>query len=173
MKKQPSLNRYNKQQGVILVVTLIILLLLTITGLSSIQNSSLQEKMAGNSHDHEQAFFAAETALREAETYLAGNLSSISFTTAGTDGLYDKTADDAVAVSWQSAATNWRNSTVISDAVATSPKYFIEELPEVAVTNTSLATDAVIETEPMFRITAEGFGKTTLSRSVVMSTYKP
>lgn len=161
-----------RQQGVVLVVSLIVLLLLTITGLASMQNSSLQEKMAGNNHDHEQAFFAAEAALRAGETYLADNMSSIDFSEEGTGGFYDRTADAATAVAWQTA-TNWRNITSINDAVASPPKFFIEQLPDVTVANTSLATDAVIETKPIFRITAEGFGKTTLSRSVVMSTYKP
>lgn len=105
-----SLAPHRRQQGMILVVSLIILLLLTITGLASMQNSSLQEKMAGNNHDHEQAFFAAETALRAGETYLAENVSTIDFTEDGTNGFYDRTADEAEAVEWQSA-TNWQSLT--------------------------------------------------------------
>ncbi len=171
--KKDSFVSYAHQQGVVLVVSLIVLLLLTITGLASIQNSSLQEKMAGNNHDHEQAFLSAETALRVGETYLVDNMDSINFTEDGTNGFYDRSADDSEAVNWQSNNIVWRTTTVIDDSVATSPQYFIEQLPEVAVANTSLATDAAIETEPMFRITAEGFGKTTLSRAVVTSTYKP
>lgn len=167
------LSSKHQQRGVVLVVSLIVLLLLTITGLASIQNSALQEKMAGNSHDHEQAFLSAETALRAGENYLVDNLSTISFTDAGTNGFYDRSADDDTDVNWQSNNTIWRNVTTIADAVATPPKYFIEKLPDVAVANTSLATDAAMETEAIFRITAQGYGKTTLSRSVVTSTYKP
>ncbi len=168
-----SLSSKHQQRGVVLVVSLIVLLLLTITGLASIQNSALQEKMAGNSHDYEQAFLAAETALRTGETYLIDNYSTINFATSGADGLYDRSADNAVAVEWQYNATIWRTITSIDSAVASSPKYFIEKLPDTTVSNTSLATDAEIETESMFRITAKGYGKTTLSRSVVTSTYKP
>lgn len=168
-----SLAPARRQQGVILVVCLIILLLLTITGLASMQNSSMQEKMAGNSHDHEQAFFAAETALRSGETYLVGHVNSINFSDSGTGGFYDRSTNNSIAVDWQNGNTLWQTVTSIDDAVATSPKYFIERLPAIVVSNTSLATDAVIKTESIFRITAEGYGKTTLSRSVVTSTYKP
>ena len=168
-----SLAPHHRQQGIILVVSLIILLLLTITGLASMQNSSLQEKMAGNNHDYQQAFFAAETALRSGESYLIAHANSINFNASGANGFYDRAADDSIAVDWQNNDTIWRPITSIDDAVATSPKYFIEQLPAVVVPNTSLATDATIETEAMYRITAEGYGKTTLSRAVVTSTYKP
>lgn len=58
------------QSGVVLVVSLIMLLLLTLIGLSGMQSTGLEEKMAGNMRDRNVAFQAAEAALRDAEQYL-------------------------------------------------------------------------------------------------------
>ena len=55
------------QKGAALIVSLIILALMTLLGLSSISTSSLEEKMTANLRDHELAFQAAEIALRDAE----------------------------------------------------------------------------------------------------------
>jgi len=63
-----NINKYrinfaNKQQGVALFVALILLLVLTIIGLSAAQRSNLQERMAANTHLKNMAFNAAESAI--------------------------------------------------------------------------------------------------------------
>ena len=65
-----SLPSHALQQGMVLVICLIMLLLLTLSGIAAIQGSALQEKMAGNSRDSEQAFLAAEAALRNGEAFI-------------------------------------------------------------------------------------------------------
>ncbi len=65
-----SINR-KRQGGAILITALMILLLLTIFGLSSMDTNILEEKMAGNMRDRNTAFQAAESALRSAEAWLA------------------------------------------------------------------------------------------------------
>jgi type IV pilus assembly protein PilX len=57
----------NKESGVVLVVSLIMLMLITLIGVSAMQNTGLEEKMAGNLRDRNMAFQAAEAALRDAE----------------------------------------------------------------------------------------------------------
>ena len=57
----------NNQRGAILIIALIMLLLLTIIGLSSMRGTSLQESMAGNMRDSSLALQAAEAALRQGE----------------------------------------------------------------------------------------------------------
>jgi type IV pilus assembly protein PilX len=61
------------QSGVVLVVSLIMLLLLTIIGISGMQSTVLEERMAGNMRDRNLAFQAAEAGLRDAEAYLNSN----------------------------------------------------------------------------------------------------
>jgi len=56
--------------GFALAMTLIMLLVLTILGVTAMNMSSLQQKMAGNMQESQVAFQAAESAVREAEAWL-------------------------------------------------------------------------------------------------------
>lgn len=56
-----------KQQGMVLIVGLVMVLLLTIIGLAAIRGSGLQESMAANMRDTNMAFQAAESAVRTCE----------------------------------------------------------------------------------------------------------
>jgi type IV pilus assembly protein PilX len=73
MNKPPNLK---PQTGLVLVASLIMLLLLTIIGVTSMQNITLEEKMAGNMRDRNIAFQAAEAALRDAESDISNNSSA-------------------------------------------------------------------------------------------------
>jgi len=56
------------QRGMALLVSLVFLLLLTLIGLSSMQNATLQEKMAASVTLRNQSFQGAESALRVGES---------------------------------------------------------------------------------------------------------
>jgi len=78
------------QSGVVLVISLIMLLLLTMIGVTSMQVTALEEKMAGNSKDKNTAFQAAEAALRDAEIDIrtSGRISGVTgMTNTCTNGL--------------------------------------------------------------------------------------
>lgn len=80
-----------RQQGAVLIVALIMLLLLTIIGLSSMRGTSLQENMASNMRDSNLALQASEAALRKGEDvvrakFLAGTLATLE--TAPLSGTY-------------------------------------------------------------------------------------
>lgn len=75
------------QAGSTLLVSLIILLVLTIVGVSSVGNISLNQKMATSYRDADVAFQAAEAALAEGEAaadLLSASLSETSFESACT-----------------------------------------------------------------------------------------
>jgi type IV pilus assembly protein PilX len=57
----------NAQRGVVLIVSLVFLLLLTLLATSSMQNATLQEKVAGSLTLRHESFQRAETVLRAAE----------------------------------------------------------------------------------------------------------
>lgn len=59
-----------RQRGAILAVSLLLLLVMTVLALTASQTTRLQERMAGNARDTDQAFQAAEAALRAAEISL-------------------------------------------------------------------------------------------------------
>jgi Tfp pilus assembly protein PilX len=56
------------QDGMALIVSLVFLLLMTLIGISSMQNATLQEKMAGSVKFRNESFQAAEAALRIGES---------------------------------------------------------------------------------------------------------
>jgi type IV pilus assembly protein PilX len=58
---------HSQQRGAVLIIALMMLLLLTIIGLSSMRGTVLQENMAGNMRDSSLALQASEAALRKGE----------------------------------------------------------------------------------------------------------
>lgn len=66
-----QLHRHSaRQRGAILVTSMLLLLVLTIIGVTVMQMSRMQERMAGNTRDVNLAFQAAEGAMRGAELYV-------------------------------------------------------------------------------------------------------
>ncbi|MEJ2388843.1 MAG: PilX N-terminal domain-containing pilus assembly protein [Chromatiaceae bacterium] len=59
-----------KERGAVLLVALIILVVMTILGITATQTTIVEEKMAGNLRDKDVAFRAAEAGLQEGLTYL-------------------------------------------------------------------------------------------------------
>lgn len=58
----------SRQRGMVLLVSLVFLLLLTLLGISSMQNATLQEKMSGSVNLRNLSFQKAEAALRLGES---------------------------------------------------------------------------------------------------------
>ena len=65
----------HKQSGMTLVVSLIILVSLTIIGISSMQSTRTEISMAGNQRESGLTFAAAEAGLRDAETFVTDSIS--------------------------------------------------------------------------------------------------
>ncbi|MEQ1530660.1 MAG: PilX N-terminal domain-containing pilus assembly protein [Methylococcales bacterium] len=117
-----------QQSGVVLIVSLIMLLLLTLIGVSATQSTGLEEKMAGNFRNKDLAFQAAESALRVAEASLVPTPpAQADFN--GTNGLYASDASPAVTSDAFWADTdNSRDSGITSLNVASSPRYIIQRM---------------------------------------------
>ncbi|GHU12289.1 hypothetical protein FACS1894185_6610 [Betaproteobacteria bacterium] len=60
----------DKQQGAVLIIGLILLMVITLLALAGIQGVSLQGRMSGNAYDRNIAFNTAEVGLRWAELQL-------------------------------------------------------------------------------------------------------
>lgn len=149
------------QSGAVLIISLIMLLLLTLIGTTSMQSSSLEEKMVGNMRSRDLAFQAAEAALRGAETTLCPTspcaippitiLPLINKTiTTCTNGLcpYSST----VMPEWGAASFDWvTNGSAYSGSlpkVVQAPRYVIEIIAP-ALSGSTIIT---------FRITAIAWG---------------
>lgn len=170
---QPSIKQ---QQGAVLVIGLIMLLLLTIIGMSSIRGTDMQERMAGNARDHNLAFQATEAAVRSAENYLSG--ASISIYANGA-GYYQDLTGSTSPIQW--SATDWNTKSVkLADntlvGISEQPKYAIEQL-EVTISPGNYGSavdqqsvDSMAERE-VYRITARGLGGTENSEALIQATF--
>lgn len=67
MKNRRAPSFPSRQQGVALVVVLILLLVVTLLGLASLRGTLLEERMSANLFDRSLSFQAVEAALREGE----------------------------------------------------------------------------------------------------------
>lgn len=61
-----SCGKISHQQGAVLITSLVMLVILTLLGLSTMTNSSLQERMAANSQEISRSFHIADSALSTA-----------------------------------------------------------------------------------------------------------
>ncbi|MEW5057398.1 MAG: PilX N-terminal domain-containing pilus assembly protein [Cycloclasticus sp.] len=165
----------NKQRGAVLFISLIMLLLMTLIGVSGMQTSVLEEKMAGNFKDRNMSLQAAESSLRAAENYLNDTASLPAFTGV-TLGHYQPTSSGAAR--WDDSITDWFDDAndVISytsslDGIASVPVYIIEEMPPVNESGNSLEA-GVILTNNYYRVTTRATGGTDTAVVMLQSTYK-
>lgn len=186
---------YSNQKGATLVVALIILLVMTMVGVSSMRGTTLQERMASNSRQYQLSKNAAELALRDAETWLTNNVtSSANFAqfTNNTVGLYSNilltgttqvnplanTVDVRDDNAW--AALGREVTGLSSTSTSRNPRYIIEYIgrgvhPAYSTGNKikKLGEEAEENPDPyFFRITAIGWGRDTNIYTVLESTYR-
>lgn len=173
------------QQGVALIMSLVILLILTILGVSSVQNTSLQERMARNARDSNLAFQAAESAILEAEIYLAGVTALTPFQTANTEGRYPGNDTmppppvDHSSFDWDDPSNNAMQFNVVDtniDGVAVQPRYIIEFMQTVVSDEDRLNLDNIGQDTgsgrtQVFRVTAYGTGGTDVANVLIQTTY--
>lgn len=170
------------QRGAVLIVGLVMLLLLTVIGLASIRGSELQERMAGNMRDHNQAFQASEAALRYGESYLNG-ASIGEYNTTTKKGYFTDLNKGASTyprpVVW--TESQWTtNGTVLAtntlSGLAGQPAYAIEQVlvsPLAANQGGAVDIESLDKMTEMeyYRVTARGVGGTVDSEVVLQSTF--
>jgi type IV pilus assembly protein PilX len=163
----------HRQRGVALVVSLIILVSLTMLGLTSIQRTTTDLAMAGNQRETGLMFQAAEVGLDSAEDFIEASNTNADFANTGPNnalGLFTVMASDA---SYKSpnyfSNTTW---TTASQTATTSldayeqPRYMIEYLGDrsqnpLAVINIGgYGTQQTGKTVSIYRSTARGVGLT-------------
>lgn len=173
------------QRGMVLIVGLIMVLLMALVGVAAIRGSNLQELMAGNMKDRNQAFQAAEAALRMGEKLVQTSDSSLTFN--GSNGLF---TNQNLSGSTLGSVTSWSDEIWAANAVklakskldlklSRTPEYVIERLEVsgsgIAVSGGSVEYGADIEEAGptvLYRITSRGFGGSETSAVIVQSTYR-
>lgn len=170
-----------RQRGAVLIVALVLLLVLTILGTAGIQDTTMEERMAGNFRDHSAAMQAAETALRAGEVELGSSTAfgNMSFSSSGANGQYDVALmTNSVDPKELSTAAVWVDvdATVLektSTLISADPRYYLEKLPEVKLPQSDLTVgfQDVTPSVPYFRITGSGSGISPNAEVILQSTY--
>ena len=173
----PNLSR-RRARGVALFISLVLLLVLTIIGVSSVQTTSLETRMARNEYDVLLAFQAAESALRDAEVFLDTVEDTDDFTDAGVDGLWN-IPDPGDDYRWEEDGV-WddgrsRVAEEIGELVTATPRYLVEHLVTVSqgenpyqISPDYPSPDDVVA---IFRVTARGLGGSENAQVLLQTTY--
>ncbi len=155
------------QSGVVLVISLILLLVLTILGITAASVTQLEEKMAGNLRDMNLAFQSAETALREAEDVLSAP--ALPLFNGSVAGLHPPRSTGWTGFDW---ATEARIATTVLSGLSEGPRFVIEELEPVQNRGGSLVLGfGAPSTQVFYRITARGLGATPTATYVLQSEF--
>lgn len=163
------MNTTNKQQGLALIVSLIMLLLMSLLAINGMKTTILEEKITANYKNRNTAFQAAEASLRAGEDYIE-NTDAASFS-GSTAGLYR--AATAGAPQW--GTVDWDDASKIRDysslADVDNPKYIIEELPVVPPLGGPVEA-GVSNTSSFYRVTTTAVGGTKSAVVILQTTYK-
>lgn len=181
-----KLNSIRRSAGSVLVISLLILLTLTILGVTALNTTVMEERMSSNTRQRNLAHQAAETAMKAAEQWLGNTAGNVMLSTHiglfnGDAELYDNTVSSR-SVDWDlNNTTAWASDN--SQAVTTlssfpadeseipgAPRYVIEYIgrvgdPPLNFTDPDLRDHA-------FRIIAIGWGPDKTTKVVLSSTFR-
>jgi type IV pilus assembly protein PilX len=177
-----------KQTGSALIVSLVLLIMLTLLGITSMSNTVLEQRMAGNGQEKQLSFSFAEIGLREGEA-LAFN--TFPARRDPNDGVYDHssggflTADNGVSLTADPSGffdtppsgegiitftgENVSGGSTISyttDQTAQPPQYVLENLGQSRIRDQGRKLPKVTR----FRVTSRGFGLAQTTQTFLQST---
>lgn len=186
-----------RQRGFVMVTAIMLLVILTLVVLSLMRTSILEERMVGNHRDWNNAFQAAESALRDAErdilqgTRVNGETGFVSDCSA--DGLclpnVCPSSTDCAPLWVKLAKTDaaWKSGTGASKSVSygtytnavalpgfpAPPRYIIEVLNVPGASGSLKVNPGGSSSNFIYRITAVGFGLNPSSRVMLQSLIRP
>lgn len=170
-----------KQSGAVLFVGLMMLLVMSLIAVTSMQGSTLEVRMAGNTRDSLVALQTAEAALKAGENLLAaGSLSLADFDGDGSDALYDNSDDErwktiSNSPSGWTDANSQRHMGFNPSNVNTEPRFIVEYISETQVAPKLLVEGygqgQAGQTIQLFRVTARGTGGSDNTEVILQSLY--
>jgi type IV pilus assembly protein PilX len=176
MRHTTSRQTHILQRGAALITSLVILLVLTVLGISAMKSSNLQENIVGNLRDHDLAFQAAETGLRAAEGSLDAIVTIPVPDDSGTNGVYSRNYFYNNFGAMNSLAYNtgvWSSATVYATPlpeVSANPSYLTEFEQKIA-DDLDPESAAKGKGRYYYRITARGFGSSQHSAILLQEVY--
>ena len=181
MNMTTHISHPSRQQGWVLIIGLLVLVMLTIIAMALMRTTLLEEKMAGASRDINLSFEAAEAGLRGAEDFIESQADDSVFT-ATLNGLYAQgTSDDDIERppfeldSWEPENNHSRSLSSKPAGVTSAPRYMIKKVGESGGEG-SLNIGGYGETDltqksVIYRITARGTGGNDSTQTILRSHY--
>ncbi len=167
---------HSTQTGAVLVVSLMMLVIMTLIGVTAMRSTILEEKMSANARDSMLALEASETVLLDGERHLENTINSLVVAFDGTQlGLYEEGTNPNLLVD-----ATWVNAITYSDTypdVTSQPRFIIEFMGAVGgATNSTLYISSydsvdVLGVPHAFRITARGTGRSDNAVVLLQSNY--
>jgi type IV pilus assembly protein PilX len=165
------------QQGAVLIISLIFLVVLTLIVVSSLRSATSQERMAANARNEHQAFEAAEAVLRDAQITLfapGGVLDKFNpknFSSTCANGLCSLGTDRWKTHNWASntLTRGFSNTALNLQNIPQQPRYFVEMLQapsDLVSTGSGNGCEA-----GLYNVTARAVGRDS-AVSVVQQTFK-
>ena len=167
-----------RQKGVVLFTALILLLVLTLSGVLLARMQMGEQRMVTNDSNHAIAIEASEAALRAAEAGLRSGAAGFTNFSANTAGLY--TLDPAVGnvyptINWKSPGVTtlaYTGPALDPHLVQAPPQVVIEELPAVAMPGANTGMQGYGSNTPpvqVYRITSNGVGADATANATLQS----
>jgi type IV pilus assembly protein PilX len=148
-----------QERGIALIIGLVILAVLSLIGVAAFSVTTQEERMAGNSRDRIRAFEAAEAALRNCETVVAGG-AAFDGTVAG---LYTAplapSPSNTEQINWSSPPTS--AVLTVPTATVTSPEWSQQPIcvaEQFQVQSGSFTPGNAVPMTYIAHITAQGYG---------------
>ena len=154
------LSRTHRQRGMALIVALILLLTMTLLGVTAMRSTTQGERMAGNFRDRNLAFQAAEAALREGEEILRNDPPPLGMVIGAVQEPSDPVSYDNL---------DWDTAELYSGTLQG-----LSELPRFFIELVRLEGDSGVfgDDQGIYRVTARGRGGTTEAEVVLQATIR-
>ena len=147
------------QQGISLLVVLILLLIMSVLGLAVLRGTLMQERMSANLLDRSLNFQAAEAALREGELLAQSQGADVPAADSPCVNGMCGQPNPSNAPRWEDAGfTGWQlASTSFSGTMASTPSYFVEYMGNAEIEldcSAKVPHPGWLCTRPMYRVVA-------------------
>lgn len=116
-----------RQQGAVLIIALIMLLLITMASIVTIRATTMDERMAGNARDRDKALQAADAAVRTCLKQVTVDVPS-TFTGPILLPVTTGTENWEVAANWETGSTNSVEVVMPGAGLASNPRCMVERL---------------------------------------------
>lgn len=178
MKPPASTTPIANTKGSIIIFALVLLLVMTLLGVSTGQSIVYQERMSGQAQDRAISFQAAEAALRFAERTMLTATPAESAFIGNDDGLFDMNdnppPDVHNIIDISDNTTNWLEVQIGNDTdpqrASRHARYMVERMV-IFIPNPDPALPP--DTLELYKVTAQGFGASADTDTVLQSFVRP